>query len=72
MEQWKTKFVLIYPSRSNPASSRDEVPGEIKALRIFHVGPDWMDSNHIFLVLFFSVKLFDFEVIDEPVWLLIY
>lgn len=73
MEQQKAKFVLIYPSRRNLASSRDEVLADIEAVCFFHVGPDWIDSNQILLLLFFfSVKLFDLEVIDEPVCLLIY
>jgi len=65
VEQQKATFTLIYPSRRNLASGRDEVPADIKAVCLFQVGPDWIDSDQIFL--FFSVKLFGFEVVDEPV-----
>lgn len=63
----KIKICPYISSRSNLASRRDEVPADIEAVSFFQVGSDWMDSNQILLLLFFSVKLFDFEVIDEPV-----
>lgn len=67
MEHKKAKFILIYPSRSGLASSRDEVLANMKAVYLFQVGYDRMTSNNILALLFFSVKLFDFEVIGEPV-----
>lgn len=67
MEQRKAKFVLRYPSTSNQASSRDEVPSDIKAVCLLQVGSHCMVLNQIFVLLFFSVKLFDFEVIGELV-----